>query len=75
MAARFDGLITAVETGVAGEGQREEGRRRRGGARRRNREAGLCASVSSADKLVRIVSGRLKWLRGPIRHLKCMCFG
>lgn len=29
MAARFDGLITAVETGVAGEGQREEGRRRR----------------------------------------------
>lgn len=29
MAARFDGLITAVETGVAGEGQREEGKRRR----------------------------------------------
>lgn len=26
MAARFDGLITAVETGVAGEGQRAEGR-------------------------------------------------
>lgn len=34
MAARFDGLITAVETGVAGEGQRAEGRGeegRRGG--------------------------------------------
>lgn len=34
-AARFDGLITAVETGVAGEGQREEGR-----TRRRRRERG-----------------------------------
>lgn len=50
MVACFDGLITAVETGVAGERRRE-----------RQRERGLCASVSSTDKLVRIVSVRLKW--------------
>ncbi len=54
MVARFDGLITAVETGVA----RETGR---DGERQRGRERGLCASVSSTDKLVRIVSARLKW--------------
>lgn len=60
MAARFDGLITAVETGVAGEGQRAEGRGGEDGGESQ-REPGLCASVSAADKLVRIVSVRLKW--------------
>lgn len=52
MVARFDGLITAVETGVAGDRGRERGR---------ERERGLCASVRGTDKLARIVSARLKW--------------
>lgn len=41
MVARFDGLIIAVETGVV-----------RGRGRERERERGLCARVSSTDKLV-----------------------
>lgn len=57
MVARFDGLIIAVETGVV-----------RG--RSRERERGLCASISSSNKPVRIISVRVKWDSGPIRHLK-----
>lgn len=57
MVARFDGLIIAVETGVV-----------RG--RSRERQRGLCASISSSNKPVRIVSVRVKWDSGPIRHLK-----
>lgn len=59
MSACFDGLITAVETGVVWESSGREGR---GGV--------LCASVSGTDKPVASLGWSLKCHRSPIRHLK-----
>lgn len=63
MSACFDGLITAVETGVVWESSGgREGRGGRGGV--------LCASISGTDKPVASLGWSLKCHRSPIRHLK-----